>query len=100
MKHIIFDKYVDKVCNTYRVSREDLFSTSREYNIVTARQVLFYLSYKRGIIINEIMRLMKERGRDIRYPAIRNGIDKVQNALHDDRDLREYIEDMELSVYI
>jgi hypothetical protein len=43
---------------------------------------------------------MKERGRDIRYPAIRNGIDKVQNALYDDRDLREYVEDMEMSVYI
>jgi hypothetical protein len=64
MKRIIFEKYVDKVCSIYGITREKLFIRSRVAHVNEPRYLLYYLCLNRGMRMCELMDLLEQNGLD------------------------------------
>jgi chromosomal replication initiation ATPase DnaA len=62
MKKVIFDGYAIAVCKFFNIDQASLFSKSRQTMIVEARQILFYLCYKRPIGLSAIQQYTEMSG--------------------------------------
>lgn len=100
MKHTIFNQYVSKISDLFRLDSELLFSKTKKREIVEARYLLYYLCAKRPMSISYIQKYMEERGYIINHSTIVYGISVVENRLDDDRDYVSVVRDIKESVFI
>ena len=56
MKEIIFELYIDEVCRLFNIDRKTLFTKETGRIIAHARQFLFWLCHKRGMMGTEIVK--------------------------------------------
>jgi chromosomal replication initiation ATPase DnaA len=100
MKHNIFNQYVNKISELFRLEPELLFSKTKKREVVEARYLLYYLCAKRPMSIMYIQKYMHERGYIINHSTINYGISVVENRLDDDRDYVTVVRDIKESVFI
>jgi len=98
MKQDIFNQYVKQVALLYRISEADMFTKSREQEVVDARQMLFYLCFKRPIPMYSIKTYLAERGLPLQQSAIMNGVAKLEKHLKNDPDYSYAIGNIEKAV--
>lgn len=100
MKEDVFNQYVDRVIDLFNVTREELFSKSKKRHIVDARQLLYYLCYKRQMQFVIIQKFMGDNGYEIAHNSIINGVKVIDNKIREDRDYQTIINDIEKAVFI
>lgn len=86
MKANIFNQYVQEVCNLFAIDEVSLFTKTKRRDIVDARQMLYYLCYKRPMRVVYIQEYMAEKGYPINHSSIIHGINVVSNRLKSDGD--------------
>jgi len=92
MKKHIFDKFVDTICSHTNLNKEDIFTKTKQADIVLARQTLFYVCHQRGLTKTMIGQYMNEDGYDIGSPAVSYGISIINSMIEKDPDFRVIID--------
>lgn len=100
MKVDVFNQYVDKVTGLFNIETKDLFSKTKKREIVDARQLLYYLCYKRPMRLTYIQKYMAENGFILHHTSLLKGIRNVEERLRDDEDYVSIIRELERSVFI
>jgi chromosomal replication initiation ATPase DnaA len=100
MKHDVFNQYVDRVSTLFSLSKEDIFSKVKKREFADARQLIYYLCYKRPMNISYIQKYMLEAGYDIKHSTIIHGIRAVEQRMTDDRDYVSVVKELERAVFI
>jgi len=95
MKKEIFDKYVDEVTRLFGISKEQFFTKNKKRDISEARQVVYYLCYRRPMQITYIEQHMRSNGYDVRHPTIIHGIKVMTDRVDADKDYYKLIERIE-----
>ena len=81
MKRKQFNIYVRKILKEVGISRELLFTKTKDREVVNARQVLYWACFVHGKFrAGEIVRIMKENGYDIGHSTIIHGINKINTT--------------------
>ena len=99
MKREIFDKYVDEVTRLFGISKEQFFTKNKKRDISEARQVVYYLCYRRPMQITYIEQYMRANGYDVRHPTIIHGITVMIERANADKDYFKLIEKIEQCVH-
>jgi chromosomal replication initiation ATPase DnaA len=95
MKSKIFDNYVDNVANVFSITREDLFTKNKDREICTARFMLYYLCYKRNMILSYIQKSMLKNGYNVYHSTVSYGIKNIIERLEIDPDYVTLIKKLE-----
>ena len=77
MKEPIFNQLTENVCSLYDISREKLFTKTKERKVVDARHLLYYGCMDRQIRLGYIQEYLTK-----------NGIDVVKQKMDADEDYR------------
>ena len=100
MKEDVFNQYVDRVIDLFRIDREVLFSKCKKRHVVDARQLLYYLCHNRQIKFIIIKKFMADNGASVFHNSIANGIDNIKSKLEEDKDYQTIIRDIERAVFV
>jgi chromosomal replication initiator protein len=100
MKKDVFNQYVERVCELFGISTEDMFSKSKCRDVVDARQLLYFLCSERKIAPSYIQKFMKDRGYKIGHSTVLHGVSVVKKKLEEDKDYVAVVKDMERAVYM
>lgn len=100
MKEEIFNQYVEKVLQLFNIDRNLIFSKSKKREIVDARQMLYYLCYKRPMQLTYIQSFMNKNGYKIPHSTISHGILAMEKRVSEDRDYYNVVNDIQKSVRI
>lgn len=100
MKADIFNQYVDRITDLFGISKESLFSKSKERELVDARYLLYYLCYKRPMNIRYIQKYLLDSGYEVKHSTIIYGIGVVEKRVKDDPDYMQIVKDIQKAVFI
>lgn len=100
MKEDVFNQYVDRVLDLYSITKEELFTKSKKRYIVDARQLLYYLCFKRHIKLIIIQKFMEENGYKISHNSVTHGVKSVADKIEKDKDYKSIISDIDKAVFI
>ncbi len=98
MKSDIFAQYADSIVKLFRIDKAELFSKNKRRDLVDARQLLYYLCYKRPMALIYIQNFMKENGYDISHSTIIHSIKSVEKRLMEDRDYASVVNNIQKRV--
>lgn len=90
MKNRIFNLYANFICEECGITRDELFSDTREIRISIPRYILYYVCAKRPITTTEIKNLMNSNGFSVTRQNINYGIEKINKST--DKDVWTLIE--------
>ena len=88
MKNKYFDQALERVCDYWGVSKDDLFGRKKSTPIPSARHSLFYLLYREGFDVPMIGTLVQTymgretSGARVRY-GIKKGADLSEKKIHE-----------------
>jgi len=91
MHYPIFNGYASQVSEAYSILPNELFIKDKRRDIVDARQLLYYLCYKRPMRIRYIQQYMQENGYKISHSSIIHGIKQVEKRAKSDADYKTII---------
>lgn len=91
MKNEIFNDYVERIVDMYKIPKEEIFSKNKRMDVVDARHLLYYLCSKRKIQISYIQRYMKMNGYVIGHSSVIHGIKSVEVKVNEDSDYKQII---------
>lgn len=100
MKVDIFNQYVERVTELFGISKEKLFSKTKERELVDARYLLYYLCFKRPMSLSYIQKYMAESGYEIKHSTIIYGISTVEKRVKEDSDYMQIVKDIQKAVFI
>jgi chromosomal replication initiation ATPase DnaA len=100
MKKEVFNQYVDRVVNLFDINKDELFAKNKRRDIADARQLLYYICYKRPMQINYIQKFMKENGYPISHSSIIHGINCVERKMTSDKDYFNVMKEITKAVSI
>jgi chromosomal replication initiation ATPase DnaA len=100
MKVDIFNQYVERITELFGVSKEKLFSKTKERELVDARYLLYYLCFKRPMSLSYIQKYMAENGYEIKHSTIIYGISTVEKRVKEDSDYMQIVKDIQKAVFI
>lgn len=100
MKVDIFNQYVERLTELFGITKENLFSKSKERELVDARYLLYYLCFKRPMNISYIQKYLLDNGYDIKHTTILYGIRIVEKRVKEDPDYMQIVKDIQKAVFI
>lgn len=100
MKREIFYQYVDKLCELFGITRDDLVSTNKRGDLSDARHLLYYLCSERQISISNILKYLSEIGMKTSHSTIQYGIKMVSEKVKSDKDYVQVINKIEKSTQL
>jgi chromosomal replication initiation ATPase DnaA len=95
MKNEIFNDYVERIVDVYKIPKEDIFSKIKRMEVVDARHMLYYLCLKRKIPVSYIQRYMDMNGYAIGHSSIIHGIKSIDSKVKEDTDYKQLIKNLE-----
>lgn len=100
MKEDIFAQYSERICELFRISKEEMFSRSKKREVVDARHLLYYLCFRRPMSLRYIQKFLLNQGYDVKHSSIIHGIQSVTEKVGNDSDYASVVKDMEKAVFI
>lgn len=100
MKVDIFNQYVERVCDLFGITKESLFSKSKQRQLVDARYLLYYLCFKRPMTISYIQKYLLDSSYPTQHTTIIYGISTVDKRIKDDADYMQIVKDIQKAVFI
>ena len=88
MKYKLFKKFIERILEHMEISHADLFEKSRKKSVVEARQLLYYVCFKRGMRPTEIKDYMTREGHSIEHTTILYVIREITNTIDYDKDFK------------
>lgn len=98
MKSEIFGQYADSIVKLFRIDKAELFSKNKRRDLVDARQLLYYLCFKRPMALIYIQNFMKENGYEISHSTIIHSVKAVERRLMEDRDYASVVNNIQKRV--
>jgi chromosomal replication initiation ATPase DnaA len=95
MKNEIFNDYVERIVDVYKIPKDDIFSKIKRMEVVDARHMLYYLCLKRKIPVSYIQRYMDMNGYAIGHSSIIHGIKSIDSKVKEDTDYKQLIKNLE-----
>jgi chromosomal replication initiation ATPase DnaA len=95
MKNEIFNDYVERIVDVYKIPKEEIFSKIKRMEVVDARHMLYYLCLKRKIPVSYIQRYMDMNGYAIGHSSIIHGIKSIDSKVKEDTDYKQLIKNLE-----
>jgi chromosomal replication initiation ATPase DnaA len=95
MKNEIFNDYVERIVDVYKIPKEEIFSKIKRMEVVDARHMLYYLCLKRKIPVSYIQRYMDMNGYEIGHSSIIHGIKSIDSKVKEDTDYKQLIKNLE-----
>lgn len=95
MKQEVFEAYVNKIIDLFKIKREELFSKNKRRDLVDARYLLYYLCAHRPMRIRYIQEYMVLSGYDIEHSSIIHGINEIKRKIAEDTDYVHVINEIE-----
>jgi chromosomal replication initiation ATPase DnaA len=95
MKNEIFNDYVERIVDVYKIPKEEIFSKIKRMEVVDARHMLYYLCLKRKIPVSYIQRYMDMNGYVIGHSSIIHGIKSIDSKVKEDTDYKQLIKNLE-----
>lgn len=92
MKKEVFNDYVEKILDLYKIPRDEFFSKIKRTDVVDARQMLFYLCNRRNISHTQIKRYLIDEGFDMTISTILHGIKVMEEKIKNDSDYKQIID--------
>ena len=78
MKSDVFNQYVDRISELFKIEKKDLFIKSKKQELVDARHLLYYLCSNRPMKLIYIEKYMEENGYNIKHNSIIHGINSIE----------------------
>lgn len=100
MKAEIFDQYVDRVVDIFKISREELFLKDRRRVYSDARYLLYYLCHIRPMKYIDIQRYMSGNGYEVSHAPIINAVKSIKERIKYDKDYIDIVKEIQKSVSI
>lgn len=100
MKKEVFNQYAEKIAHMFGISREQMFSKSRDRNVVDARHLLYYMCSTRPMQLIYIQKFLEEEGFITKHPPLIHGVKVVTSRLKEDPDYNRIIQKLKESVTI
>lgn len=100
MKEEIFEQYVDRVVDLFKITREDFFKKSKKRNLVDARHLVYYLCSERNIKQISTTEFMRLNGYEIPHQTVLHGIKIVREKIKEDPDYQSIIKEINRAVFI
>jgi chromosomal replication initiation ATPase DnaA len=91
MKNQIFNDYVERIVDLYKIPREEIFTKIKRTDVVDARQMLFYLCNRRNISHTQIKRHLMDENFEIGISTILHGIKVMEEKIASDSDYKQII---------
>jgi len=91
MKAHIFNTYVGVICDTFQISKKELFRKTKARANVTARQSLYYICFERPMRVVEIQTMMRKNGLEVPHTTILHGINAMRKRMTLDKDYQSII---------
>ena len=88
MKEPIFNQIAENVCSLYDISREQLFTKTKERKVVDARHLLYYGCMDRQIRLGYIQQYLTKNGYKVSHSSILHGIGVVKEMMNKDEDYK------------
>lgn len=98
MKQDIFNKYVERICNRYDITPEQLFTKTKKAHIVDARHLLYYVCINRPMRLINIQEFMGKNGYNINNSSLLYGINTIKDKMSNDKDYTKVIKEIEQSI--
>jgi chromosomal replication initiation ATPase DnaA len=89
MKKELFYKLLDKVCQLYGFTKEQVLSNVKEQELADARQLFFRAAKEKGIRNAEMIRYLKMDGFEYDYSVLSYAMKVADKKMEEDRMLRE-----------
>ena len=94
MKQLIFNQYVEKISDTFNVTKEEMFEKNKKRNVVESRYMLYYMCFNRPMKIERIKEYMASGGYMISHRTIIYGIDQIQERSKFDIDYMDVVKEL------
>tara|TARA_R110002012_G_scaffold279242_1_gene467184 strand:+ start:2103 stop:2417 length:315 start_codon:yes stop_codon:yes gene_type:complete len=88
MKKDIFNAYAEAIADQFHVTLGEMFTKTRQREMVQARQMLYFLAKERPMRLSYIKRFMEENGLPVDYATITYGYKKAKNYVDNDPDYK------------
>jgi chromosomal replication initiation ATPase DnaA len=100
MKKEVFNQYAKRIADMFGITMEQLFSKTRNRDIVDARYLLYYMCSTRPMQLIYIQKFLEENGYVTKHPPLIHGINIVTKRLREDADYRIIVNKLKDSVTI
>lgn len=100
MKQDIFVKYVDKVAQLFNITKDEMFSKTKNRKYVDARHLLYFLCFNRSMRIKFIQECLSNMGYKVNHSNIIYGVSTVEKRIKEDMDYTRVVRQFENSVSI
>ena len=100
MKKEVFNQYADKIAQMYGITKQQMFSKTRDRNAVDARHLLYYMCSTRPMQLIYIQKFLEEEGFITKHPPLIHGVKVVTARLKDDPDYNRIVQKLKQSVTI
>lgn len=100
MKSELFDSYVDRVCNFYRIDKDKVFTKYSGRESSDARHMIWWLSHKRRINIMYIKKHTERWGLKVAHSTISHGVLSFESKIQKDDDLIKIINNIENTIKV
>jgi chromosomal replication initiation ATPase DnaA len=100
MKEEVFNQFVIKVCDLFKISRDEFFKVTKRREITDARQLVYFLCYKRPMHLKYIQNFMANNGYLIAHSTIIHGINVVGAKMAEDLDYQSIVKKIDNETFI
>ena len=94
MKEGIFNQYATSVADMYGISEDEMFSTSRDKNVVDARYMLMLLCKRRPMRVMVIKAMFEKRGLEMHHSTVVHGIKVAEGMKKKDIDFSNAVKEI------
>ena len=95
MKKNIFNKYAEAISKQFHLSLKEMFTKTKQRNVVDARQMLYWLCLERPIRISYLKSFMEEIGYSVSHSTIIHGYRQAKKLINADPDYQKLIKDIQ-----
>jgi len=100
MKEEVFNQFVTKVCDLFKLKKEEFFEATKRREVADARHLVYYLCYKRPMHLKYIQNFMANNGYSIAHSTIIHGISVVESKMAEDLDYQSIVKKIDNETFI
>jgi hypothetical protein len=86
MKRDLYNRILQQILDRYKITKDELYESTKMHDVVNARYLLFYVCKKNGISVSRLQILLKEDGFNVTTPTVLRGIQAMENRILEDTD--------------
>lgn len=86
MKRDLYNRILQQILDIYKITKDELYESTKMHDVVNARYLLFYVCKQNGISVSRLQILLKEDGFNVTTPTVLRGIQAMEKRILEDTD--------------